>query len=105
MPITFLTPQSNYGTHMAHLGIGSDTAPAPAGIDSARGLSGLQRSSGSTTSSLLLITLLRADRLVTDDVLITGSYAGAVLGMPLSGIFTEYIGWEACFYFYGKSPL
>ena len=32
---------------------------------------------------------------------ISGSYAGAVLGMPLSGIFTEYVGWESCFYFYG----
>ena len=32
----------------------------------------------------------------------TGSYAGAVLGLPLSGIFTDYIGWQACFYFYGK---
>nr|AWJ68268.1 putative vesicular glutamate transporter [Hirudo verbana] len=30
-----------------------------------------------------------------------GSYAGAVLGMPLSGILTDYLGWEACFYFYG----
>lgn len=34
-------------------------------------------------------------------VRISGSYAGAVLGMPLSGIFTEYVGWESCFYFYG----
>ena len=31
----------------------------------------------------------------------SGSYAGAVLGLPLSGILTEVIGWEACFYFYG----
>ncbi|XP_022250533.1 vesicular glutamate transporter 1-like isoform X2 [Limulus polyphemus] len=30
-----------------------------------------------------------------------GSYAGAVIGMPLSGILTDYIGWQACFYFYG----
>ncbi|CAH1785833.1 unnamed protein product [Owenia fusiformis] len=30
-----------------------------------------------------------------------GSYAGAVVGMPLSGILTQYIGWQACFYFYG----
>ncbi|UYV73767.1 SLC17A6 [Cordylochernes scorpioides] len=30
-----------------------------------------------------------------------GSYAGAVLGMPLSGILTDYISWQACFYFYG----
>jgi len=32
----------------------------------------------------------------------TGSYAGAVLGMPLSGILTDYWGWEACFYVYGN---
>lgn len=31
----------------------------------------------------------------------TGSYAGAVLGLPLSGIMTERIGWESSFYFYG----
>jgi len=32
----------------------------------------------------------------------SGSYAGAVLGMPLSGILTDYWGWEACFYVYGN---
>lgn len=31
-----------------------------------------------------------------------GSYAGAVVGMPVSGILTDVIGWEACFYFYGE---
>jgi ACS family sodium-dependent inorganic phosphate cotransporter-like MFS transporter 6/7/8 len=31
----------------------------------------------------------------------TGSYAGAVLGLPLSGIMTERISWESSFYFYG----
>ena len=30
-----------------------------------------------------------------------GSYIGVVLGMPLSGHLTEWIGWEAPFYFYG----
>ena len=35
-------------------------------------------------------------------VTVTGSYAGAVLGMPLSGILTDYMGWESCFYFYGQ---
>jgi len=35
-------------------------------------------------------------------VYLSGSYAGAVLGMPLSGILTDYWGWEACFYVYGK---
>lgn len=32
----------------------------------------------------------------------TGSYAGAVLGIPLSGILTEYLNWQVAFYFYGK---
>ncbi|CAF0897843.1 unnamed protein product [Adineta steineri] len=31
----------------------------------------------------------------------TGSYAGAVLGIPLSGILTEYLNWQVAFYFYG----
>ena len=31
----------------------------------------------------------------------SGSYAGAVVGMPMSGFLTQAIGWEACFYFYG----
>ncbi|XP_022237814.1 vesicular glutamate transporter 1-like [Limulus polyphemus] len=30
-----------------------------------------------------------------------GSYAGAVMGMPLSGLLTDHLGWQACFYFYG----
>ena len=31
-----------------------------------------------------------------------GSYAGAVVGLPMSGLLTEWLGWETCFYFYGK---
>lgn len=31
-----------------------------------------------------------------------GSYAGAVVGMPLSGWLTDGISWQAPFYFYGK---
>ncbi|CAB3380348.1 Hypothetical predicted protein [Cloeon dipterum] len=30
-----------------------------------------------------------------------GSYAGVVLGMPLSGLLTAVLGWQAPFYFYG----
>ena len=30
-----------------------------------------------------------------------GSYGGAVLGMPMSGILADYIGWYAPYYFYG----
>lgn len=33
---------------------------------------------------------------------ISGSYAGAVLGIPLSGILTEYLNWQIAFYFYGN---
>lgn len=32
-----------------------------------------------------------------------GSYAGAVVGMPLSGWLTKGISWQAPFYFYGKT--
>ena len=31
-----------------------------------------------------------------------GSYAGAVLGMPLSGILTRSLGWQSGFYAFGK---
>ncbi|XP_069945788.1 vesicular glutamate transporter 3 [Cherax quadricarinatus] len=34
-----------------------------------------------------------------------GSYAGAVLGMPLSAYLTEGIGWPAPFYFYGMAGI
>ncbi|XP_059478768.1 vesicular glutamate transporter 1 [Neocloeon triangulifer] len=34
-----------------------------------------------------------------------GSYAGVVLGMPLSGLLTGFIGWQAPFYFYGVCGL
>ena len=31
-----------------------------------------------------------------------GSYAGAVLGMPLAGLLTEYAGWNSVFYCFGE---
>ncbi|KAF2363470.1 Major facilitator superfamily [Trinorchestia longiramus] len=34
-----------------------------------------------------------------------GSYAGAVLGMPLSAYLTDYVGWPAPFYFFGMCGL
>jgi len=34
-----------------------------------------------------------------------GSYAGAVVGMPLSGWLTDGISWQAPFYFYGNNHL
>ena len=42
---------------------------------------------------------LERSRLAT--ISFTGSYAGAVLGLPLSGVMTEKISWESSFYFYG----
>ena len=42
---------------------------------------------------------------LTDDFHRLGSYAGAVLGIPLSGILTEYLNWQVAFYFYGKIVL
>lgn len=32
-----------------------------------------------------------------------GSYAGAVLGLPLSAWLVSYVGWSAPFYTYGRS--
>jgi ACS family sodium-dependent inorganic phosphate cotransporter-like MFS transporter 6/7/8 len=44
---------------------------------------------------------LERSRLAT--IAFCGSYAGAVLGLPLSGILTEFVGWQTSFYFYGMS--
>jgi ACS family sodium-dependent inorganic phosphate cotransporter-like MFS transporter 6/7/8 len=30
-----------------------------------------------------------------------GSYAGAVVAMPLAGVLVQYIGWASVFYIYG----
>lgn len=35
-------------------------------------------------------------------VLSAGSYAGAVIAMPLAGILVQYIGWSSVFYIYGE---
>lgn len=34
-----------------------------------------------------------------------GSYAGAVIAMPLAGILVQYTGWSSVFYVYGTSGL
>lgn len=34
-------------------------------------------------------------------VVLTGSYAGAVVAMPLAGILVQYTGWPSVFYVYG----
>lgn len=34
-------------------------------------------------------------------LLFLGSYAGAVVAMPLAGILVQYIGWPSVFYVYG----
>lgn len=31
-----------------------------------------------------------------------GSYAGAVIAMPLAGILVQYSGWSSVFYVYGR---
>lgn len=45
---------------------------------------------------------LERSRLAT--LALCGSYAGVVIGMPLSGLFITYIGVGFPFYFYGKFP-
>lgn len=42
---------------------------------------------------------LERSRLAT--MAFSGSYAGVVIGMPMSGILTGWISWQAAFYFYG----
>ncbi|XP_074660137.1 vesicular glutamate transporter 3-like [Tubulanus polymorphus] len=42
---------------------------------------------------------LERSRLAT--IAFCGSYAGAVLGMSLSGMLVQYLGWPSCFYAYG----
>lgn len=34
--------------------------------------------------------------------LFPGSYAGAVIAMPLAGVLVQYIGWSSVFYVYGQ---
>lgn len=34
---------------------------------------------------------------------LSGSYAGAVIAMPLAGILVQYSGWSSVFYVYGKT--
>jgi len=34
----------------------------------------------------------------------SGSYAGAVIAMPLAGILVQYTGWSSVFYLYGEYP-
>ncbi|CAO1352353.1 unnamed protein product [Diamesa hyperborea] len=46
---------------------------------------------------------LERSRLAT--MAFSGSYAGIVIGMPMSGILTGWIGWQAAFYFYGVMGL
>lgn len=33
---------------------------------------------------------------------VTGSYAGAVVAMPLAGVLVQYVGWPSVFYVYGE---
>lgn len=34
----------------------------------------------------------------------SGSYAGAVVAMPLAGVLVQYSGWSSVFYVYGEGP-
>ena len=34
--------------------------------------------------------------------MLAGSYAGAVVAMPLAGVLVQYIGWASVFYIYGE---
>lgn len=43
---------------------------------------------------------LERSRLAT--IAFCGTYAGIVLGLPISAILTEHFSWEAMFYFYGE---
>lgn len=38
----------------------------------------------------------------TGVVSVPGSYAGAVIAMPLAGILVQYSGWSSVFYVYGR---
>lgn len=35
----------------------------------------------------------------------SGSYAGAVIAMPLAGVLVQYVGWSSVFYVYGEARL
>lgn len=35
---------------------------------------------------------------------VVGSYAGAVVAMPLAGVLVQYTGWSSVFYVYGEKP-
>ena len=48
------------------------------------------------------VTVVADVTMVTYGIFYAGSYAGAVVGMPLSGLLTGSLGWEAPFYVYGK---
>lgn len=39
---------------------------------------------------------------ISPSFLVLGSYAGAVIAMPLAGVLVQYIGWASVFYIYGE---
>ncbi len=39
---------------------------------------------------------------VSDLLCLSGSYAGAVIAMPLAGVLVQYSGWSSVFYVYGE---
>lgn len=48
--------------------------------------------------------ILRVDRSALSRTLALGSYAGAVVAMPLAGVLVQYSGWSSVFYVYGEGP-
>ena len=38
-------------------------------------------------------------------IVFPGSYAGAVIAMPLAGVLVQYVGWSSVFYIYGETDV
>lgn len=57
--------------------------------------------------SLLCASCLTSSRCQNNPIFFfsPGSYAGAVIAMPLAGILVQYSGWSSVFYVYGKESL
>lgn len=45
------------------------------------------------------------ERTILSSIILAGSYAGAAVGLPLSGILADHIAWNAPFYVYGLAGL
>lgn len=70
---------------------------------------GVDKNVASFTHNLGLLTLVTAFRILeasndskSNVFPLSGSYAGAVIAMPLAGILVQYSGWSSVFYVYGE---